>query len=67
MPSAADATGKPPTTDEMQARRAALALACPYCSARPAEPCTRASAGGRVRISHPHPARYSGDHSEEAS
>lgn len=68
VPSAADPAGKPPTADAMQARRSALSVACPYCGARPVEPCTRSSAGGRVPISRPHPART--DHSstaEEAS
>jgi len=50
-------SGQPPTTDGMQARSVALATPCPYCDARPAEPCTRSGAGGRVRLAHPHPAR----------
>lgn len=51
--------GQPPTTDAMQARRTALASPCPYCEARPGEPCTRTSTSdnGRVRMRHPHPAR----------
>lgn len=67
VPSAADVTGKPPTADAMQARSAALATACPYCGARPTEPCTRSSAGGRVRLNNPHPARTDRPESEEAS
>jgi hypothetical protein len=67
IPSAADTAGKPPTVDGMQARSAALAVHCAYCSARPGEPCTRSSAGGRVRISNPHPARSGRSVSEEAS
>lgn len=69
IPSAADVAGKPPTADGIGARRAALAVSCPYCGARPVEPCTRSSAGGRVPINRLHPARF--DHhssiSEEAS
>jgi len=67
IPSAADVNGQPPTADGMQARSSAFALPCPYCSARPGEPCTRSSAGGRVRISKPHPARLGHAATEEAS
>lgn len=59
--------GRPVTTAAVVERRSALAQPCPYCSARPHEPCTRASAGGRVRIPHPHPARTAGGRAEEAS
>lgn len=52
----------PPTVE----RQAALAVGCPYCEARPHEPCTRPGAAGRVRIANPHPARV-GDGSREAS
>lgn len=44
------------------ARRAALARSCPYCSAKPDEPCTRRGTSGRVRLSKVHPSRL-----EEAS
>ncbi len=64
---AASRAGKPPTTDDMEQRRSALAAPCPYCSARPGHPCTRSGASGRVRINHPHPARTDLSSSEEAS
>lgn len=66
VPAATDVVGNPPTADGVASRRAALAASCPYCAARPGEQCTRSGAGGRVPISHPHPAR-SGHTSEEAS
>lgn len=53
--------------DAAEARSAALARPCPYCEARPHEPCTRSSATGRVRIAHPHPARTPSRPAEEAS
>lgn len=53
--------------DAAEARSAALARPCPYCEARPHEPCTRSSATGRVRIAHPHPARTPNPRAEEAS
>jgi hypothetical protein len=57
VPSAADPAGNPPTPEGVQVRRTALATHCPYCSARPGEQCTRPGVGGRVPITHPHPAR----------
>ena len=59
--------GAPPTPDGIEARRQALANPCPFCEARPHEPCTRSSATGRVRIAHPHPARTPNRPAEEAS
>lgn len=48
----------PPGTEEANAeRRSALARACPYCSARPGEPCTRSGHGGPVRLTQLHPSR----------
>ena len=66
MPHAGRA-GTPPTVEEVQQRRSALAVTCPYCSARPGNPCTRSGASGRVRMKHPHPARGERLTSEEAS
>lgn len=59
--------GTPPTVEEAQGRRDALAVPCPYCSARPGHPCTRSGASGRVRMKFPHPARGTRSDSEEAS
>lgn len=64
---AAGRDGTPPTVDDVQDRRSALAVPCPYCSARPNQPCTRSGASGRVRMKHPHPARGDRSHTEEAS
>lgn len=64
---AAGRDGTPPTPDETQGRRSALAVACPYCSARPNQPCTRKGGSGRVRMKHPHPARGDRSTTEEAS
>lgn len=66
MPSATP-TGEVPTSEAMSARSAAYAEPCPFCHAQPDEPCTRPSAAGRVRIAHPHPARYEAVSAEEAS
>lgn len=59
--------GTPPTVDEVQQRRSAFAVTCPYCAARPGNPCTRSGASGRVRMKHPHPARGTRPSTEEAS
>jgi hypothetical protein len=39
------------------ARRAALTRPCPHCGANQAEPCTRLSLRGRVRLAKVHPSR----------
>lgn len=39
------------------ARRAALARPCPFCEAKPSEPCTRRGLTSRVRRAQVHPSR----------
>jgi hypothetical protein len=66
---AAHRDGAAPTANDIETRHTALARACSYCSARPGQPCTRSGSSGRVRMTHPHPARTAGARttSEEAS
>lgn len=67
IPSAADVAGRPPTPDAMQVRSSAFAVGCPYCGARPAQPCTRSGAAGRIRMNRLHPSRTGLSATEEAS